>query len=437
MIVEGLFFVYNEKDGRLHMRKFEMENKSIERITIEEAKQLILEKTAAISETEEIDILDASGRILAQDMVSEIDNPPFPRSPIDGYACRAEDVQSASQDNPVFLQVLEEVDAGQYSQVKVGKGQAVRIMTGAAIPKGCDCCIMQEHTDYGEKTAAVYQGVPAWTNFCNQGEDFKKGATMLLKDTRMSYVEAGILASMGRGRVRVYRQPRVAVLTTGDEVTTPGQPLLPGKIYNSNQTMLAVRMRELGIRPALVETVKDNPSEMAKKLKEAAKTADIIITTGGVSVGKKDIMHEALAEAGAERIFWRLSAKPGSPTLFSVLHEAGETADKDVPVMSLSGNPFGAAANFELLIRPMLAKMTRDATRNPVYVQAVMADSFPKASGMRRFIRGILKDGKVYMPKGLHSSGVLSSLKDCNCMVDIPAGTGALREGDTVKVLII
>lgn len=420
---------FSNINDKARYQQLQGEKQIMENVEIEQAQKLILERTKILQETELVGILDAGGRILAQDMTAEIDNPPFNRSPIDGYACRSEDVKQASREHPVYLQVLEEIDAGHYSEVKVGKGQAVRIMTGAAIPEGCDCCIMQEHTDYGDEKAAVYEGVSAWTNFCYRGEDFKKGTLMIKKDTKLGYVETGILASMGCAEAVVYRHPKVSVLTTGDEVTSPGQPLQPGKIYNSNLTMLVVRLRELGIRPVLAKTISDDPELMGKALKDAAAQSDLIITTGGVSVGKKDILHKAVQVSGSERVFWRVIAKPGTPVLFSVC--------EGVPVISLSGNPFGAAANFEMLIRPALAKMTRDESLNPVVSQAVMADPFFKESKRRRFIRGILKDGQVYMPSGLHSSGVLSSLQGCNCIVDIPAGSGALKPGDPVKVVLI
>ena len=283
----------------------------MENITLEQAVSLILEHAVVIGDTEELPLLELSGRVLAADMLAPMDNPPFDRSPVDGYACRAEDLKSATKEQPVRLDVLEEVDAGQYSHKTVCQGQAVRIMTGAAIPAGCDCCIRQESTDYGETVVQVYAGVPAWTNYCYKGEDFKKGTLLIKKGTRLSYTEAGIIASMGYAKAPVYRSPRVALLTTGDEVTPPGQPLLEGKIYNSNQTMLAVRMRELGIQPFIIDSIEDDPEKMAAALREASDKADIIITTGGVSVGKKDIMHEALPRTGAERVFWRILLKPG------------------------------------------------------------------------------------------------------------------------------
>lgn len=401
----------------------------MEGVTVEKAVELILRCTAPIVRTEEVPLFEVSGRVIAQDMISQIDNPPFDRSPIDGYACRSADIRGASKDTPVLLSVIGEVDAGQYMESVVQSGQAVRIMTGAPVPKGCDCCIRQESTDYGESIVRIYEEVKPWGNYCYRGEDFKRGATLVKEGTKLSYAEAGILASMGSANAVVYQKPRIALLTTGDEVINPGEKLSPGKIYNSNQTMLAVRMREMGIVPFMAEAVPDEPASMAAALEKAAEEADIIITTGGVSVGKKDIMHEALPLMGAERIFWRVLLKPGTPTIFSVY--------KGIPIISLSGNPFGAAANFELLIRPMLAKMMHDKTLVPVRRTAIMADEFSKASHGRRFIRAIWNNGRVYMPGGLHSSGVLASLRGCNCMVDIQPGNKGLRPGDEVEVVLL
>ena len=184
--------------------------------------------------------------MLAKDMIAGFDNPPFDRSPVDGYACKVEDITDASESHPVQLTVLEEIDAGQYSRVTVEKGQAVRIMTGAAIPKGCDCCVRQEDTDYGEETVRIFRPTGQWQNYCYQGENFKNGTVLLKKGDKIGFIEAGILASMGVIKVKVYRRVRAAVLTTGDEVMAPGKRLIPGKIYDCNQGLLAARMKEFG-----------------------------------------------------------------------------------------------------------------------------------------------------------------------------------------------
>ena len=408
----------------------------MEGISVEQAMEQILQYTPVINETEEVELNKAGGRILAQDMVAEFNNPPFDRSPVDGYACKAEDLAGASSEHPVKLKVMEEVDAGQYSERVMESGQAVRIMTGAAIPKGCDCCIFQEDTDYGEETVEIYREVKQWDNYCVAGEDFKKGTTLLKKGTHIGYVEAAVLAGMGAAKVPVYRRPKVVLLTTGDEVVEPGNPLPAGKIYNSNMTMLSARMMELGIEPFYMEAVKDNPQVMAEKIKEIAEQADMIITTGGVSVGKKDIMHESIRLIDAERIFWRVNMKPGMPTLFSVYENA---SGGKVPVISLSGNPFGVAVTIELLIRPALEKMMQNPAIGLKEVTGVMADDFMKGIKGRRFIRAYWENGRFHLPNGLHSNGVLSSMAGCNCLIDTKTmedkESKSLKTGDKVSAV--
>jgi len=408
----------------------------VEGISVEQAMEQILQYTPVINETEEVELNKAGGRILAQDMVAEFNNPPFDRSPVDGYACKAEDLAGASSEHPVKLKVMEEIDAGQYSERVVESGQAVRIMTGAAIPKGCDCCIFQEDTDYGEETVEIYREVKQWDNYCFAGEDFKKGTTLLKKGTHIGYVEAAVLAGMGAAKVPVYRRPKVVLLTTGDEVVEPGNPLPAGKIYNSNMTMLSARMMELGIEPFYMEAVKDNPQVMAEKIKEIAEQADMIITTGGVSVGKKDIMHESIRLIDAERIFWRVNMKPGMPTLFSVYENA---SGGKVPVISLSGNPFGVAVTIELLIRPALEKMMQNPAIGLKEVTGVMADDFVKGIKGRRFIRAYWENGRFHLPNGLHSNGVLSSMAGCNCLIDTKTMEDkeckSLKTGDKVSAV--
>ena len=408
----------------------------MEGISVEQAMEQILQYTPVINETEEVELNKAGGRILVQDMVAEFNNPPFDRSPVDGYACKAEDLAGASSEHPVKLKVMEEIDAGQYSERVVESGQAVRIMTGAAIPKGCDCCIFQEDTDYGEETVEIYREVKQWDNYCFAGEDFKKGTTLLKKGTHIGYVEAAVLAGMGAAKVPVYRRPKVVLLTTGDEVVEPGNPLPAGKIYNSNMTMLSARMIELGIEPFYMEAVKDNPQVMAEKIKEIAEQADMIITTGGVSVGKKDIMHESIRLIDAERIFWRVNMKPGMPTLFSVYENA---SGGKVPVISLSGNPFGVAVTIELLIRPALEKMMQNPAIGLKEVTGVMADDFVKGIKGRRFIRAYWENGRFHLPNGLHSNGVLSSMAGCNCLIDTKTmedkESKSLKTGDKVSAV--
>lgn len=401
----------------------------MEGVTVEQALELILDHVNAINDVEEVELLHAAGRILARDMVAGFDNPPFDRSPIDGYACRSADVAGASEASPVRLKVMEEIDAGQYSEREVQAGQAVRIMTGAAIPTGCDCCIRQEDTDYGENMVEIYRSEDIWGNYCFRGEDFKKGTVLLKQGTRLGFVEAGILASMGQDKVPVYRLPRIAVLTTGDEVVEPGSLLAPGKIYNSNQALLAARLLDFGVQLVHVSAIPDVPSAMTEALKEVSQDVDLIVTTGAVSVGKKDIMHEALAQIGAERVFWRVKVKPGMPTLFSVY--------QGVPVLSLSGNPFGVAVMVELLARPMIQKMKQDDSLGLVRVHGTLLDDFKKTSRGRRLVRAIWDQGTFHLPDGLHSNGVLASMAGCNCLIDVKPGSPALKAGEELDAILL
>lgn len=401
-----------------------------DRVSLEEAAAALLERCGAIGDVETVPILDCGGRILAEDVRASFDNPPFDRSPVDGYAVRSADISGASRENPAALQVIGEVDAGGWSGERVGPGQAMRIMTGAPIPEGADCCVYQEQTDYGEERVLVYQPCQAWKNYCFKGEDIRAGALVLREGTALTYVEAGILAGLGRERVNVYRRVRVAVFASGDELAEPGTALAPGKIYDNNLYFLAARLREWGAAVTALERVADRPEAMAERLLWARESADLIITTGGVSVGKKDIMHEALALAGATRLFWKIRMKPGMPTIGSVL---GGT-----PVLSLSGNPFGALADCELLARPMLARLGRNPALNPAAGEAVMPQGFPKASPSRRFLRGVWENGQVRIPEvKKHASGILSSMSGCNCLVDIPAGTESVEPGGRVRVIFL
>ena len=401
-----------------------------ERISVEEAADCIMDFVMPVAESEEVPLLESMGRIVSKDMRADLDNPPFDRAPVDGYACRACDTAGASSGHPVKLQVVVEINAGQFSMDSIGPGQAVRIMTGAAIPEGCDCCIRQEDTDYGESEVEIYRELKPHDNYCDKGEDFRSGTLMVKQGEKISYVEVGNLAAMGCSRVPVYRKPRIALFTTGDEVTLPGQPLLQGKIYNSNYYLLAARLKTLGVEPMWTDSLMDDREQVAGAIQKAVlEGADLIITTGGVSVGKKDIIHDSLERLGARKIFWKVKLKPGTPTVFSIY--------RGIPVISLSGNPFGAITNVELIIRPVLAKMTGDPSLPAAAAEAVMADAFPKASQGRRFIRAACRAGKVYLPDGLHSSGVLSSMKGCNCLVDIAPGTLSLEAGDRVKIWML
>ena len=402
----------------------------MEGILLEEALKLILDKVHIITDTVNTAVGEAGGRILAEDVYAPLDNPPFPRSPVDGYAVSVMDIKEAGQEHPAELKVTGCVYAGDDGQsCSLKPGEAYRIMTGAPFPEGADTAVKQEDTDFGEDVVKIYKSQKAYDNYCFQGEDYKKGCLLLKKGTRLTFAEQGILSGIGYTEIPVFRKPIVRIFTTGDELCPPGVPLKPGKIYDSNGMMVSSRLKELGIAPKSVLHQPDSEENLAQALREAAKDADVIITTGGVSVGKKDILHGALKKLGAEKIFWRIRLQPGMPTIFSVY--------QDTCILSLSGNPFGAMANLELLFRPVLAKMTGDESCLMEKRHGVMKTDFPKKSRVRRFVRAVYKDGNVSFPQGIYSSGAIGALRGCNCLLDIPAGTEGIRAGEKVTVWML
>lgn len=376
--------------------------------------------------TKEVGLPDALGRILAKDAVAQYDQPPFPRSPLDGYALRAADTKNAGPQAPVCLEVVGETCAGQIYSGRIKEGQALRIMTGAPIPEGADTVVKQENTDCGEETVKVYESLEPFSNYCRAGEDYEKGEVLLEKGTKLDGIALGILAGMGMETVSVLPRPCVGVISTGDELCSPGQELPPGRIYDSNRYLIGGRLKELGLTPAFSLHCDDSAQKMVQLIKEKAQTAQLIITTGGVSVGKKDILHEVIRLLGARRLFWKVELKPGSPALAAVY--------KDTMLICLSGNPFAAAANFELLVRPVIAGLTGDPSWVMQKKQARFHGAFAKKSGRRRFIRAYYEDGGVSIPRQKHASGILSTFAGCNCLIDIEKGNEGLKEGDTVWV---
>lgn len=374
--------------------------------------------------TESLPLGRALGRILAADVSAPLDHPPFDRSPLDGYALRSADLAGATRDHPAVLEVVDTMYAGDQARIPVKPGQAVRIMTGAMLPPGCDCVVPQEDTDRGNPVS-VFASLKPFQNYVYQGEDYRKGTLLLGKGTRLDAAALGVLASAGLTDAEVCRRPRVGLLTTGDEVVSPGTPLPAGKIYGSNQMLLAARLAELGFERETTHRG-DDPSAVAETMEELLNTCDVLLTTGGVSVGDKDIFHQALPLLGAERIFWRVNLKPGTPAMYSVY--------QGKPILSLSGNPFAAFTTFELLARPLLAALSGE--EGPRWGEGVLDTPFPKASPRRRFIRGRYENGHITLPEG-HSSGMLTSLVGCNCLTELPAGSPPAEAGTRVRILLL
>lgn len=398
-------------------------------IELEQAIDLLLAHAAPVRETERVPLLDAVGRTAAEEVRAGFDNPPFDRSPLDGYTFAAASTRAASAEHPVRLNVIGEECAGDFFAGTVGAGECVRIMTGGAIPAGCDCVVRQE--DVREDGDAIHVSFPSepYENYCYAGEDIKKGVLLIQKGQVITAAHIAVLASEGYGDVSVYRRVRAAVASTGDELLQPGESLQPGKIYNSNLYLLAGRLKELGAEVTVLGSVPDDVERAAEVIASYADRVDLFLTSGGVSVGKKDIMHGVVPALGAERLFWRVCMKPGAP---AIAYTRGAMLG-----IALSGNPFAAYATFELMARPVLARLSGRSEVLPIRRRAVLADAFPKDCPGRRFLRARIEaDGRVSLPDQ-HESGTLFSAAGCNAFVDVPAGTKPLPAGTEVDIVVL
>ncbi len=398
-------------------------------IELEQAIEILLAHTAPVSDTEEVSLLNAVGRVAAEELCAGFDNPPFDRSPLDGYTFAAVSTRTATAERPVTLRVIAEECAGAFFDGTVGAGECVRIMTGGAIPKGCDCVVRQEDVREDGDTILVPFTSESYENYCYAGEDIKKGTVLIRRGQRIRAAHLAVLASEGYGAVRVYRRVRVAVASTGDELLQPGEPLRPGKIYNSNLYLLAGRLKELGAEVTVLGSVPDDVEKAAEVIASYADAVDVFLTSGGVSVGKKDIMHGVVPALGAERLFWRVCMKPGAP---AIAYTRGKMLG-----IALSGNPFAAFATFELMAKPALLRLAGQTDVLPARRRGVLADAFPKACLGRRFLRARMEaDGRVSLPDQ-HESGSLFSAAGCDAFVDVPAGTEPLAAGTEVEVVIL
>lgn len=390
----------------------------MENISLETAIELLTAHVAAIDDTEDVALIDSVRRVVAENYFATFDNPPFNRSPLDGYALN-------SAETPGEFKIIGEECAGDFFTGNVNRGECLRLMTGAAIPGDCDCVIRQEDVEIDGDKIFVAQKLHHHENFCFAGEDIKAGAQLVAAGTKLTAAHVAILASQGVAKVKVYRAPKIAIASTGDELIAPDEKLSAGKIYNSNIYLLMSRLIELGFIPKTLKNLQDDVGTIIEKI--SALNVDLLITTGGVSVGKKDIMHDVVKKIG-ERIFWRIEMKPGAPVI-------GWTFGKTLGI-ALSGNPFAAYATFELLARPVIAKLSR---RNEILYKrsrGVLVDDFPKKSFGRRFIRARFDDDKIFLPTR-HESGNLFSAVGCNCLIDIPAGSDTLKAGDEVEIILI
>lgn len=395
------------------------------RISLEQALNILMDHVTH-GKTERKTLEDCLGLVLSEDVYALLDMPPFSRSAQDGYALCSKDSIGATGENPVKLKVTGKIYAGDHLDVQVRPGEAVRIMTGAMVPVGADCVLRQEDTDEGEDVVQIYKEVEPSCSICFKGEEYKKGHTLLHAGTKIDAAALAVASGNGIMELPVYRRVKAAVVSSGSEVVEPGTPLTPGKIYNTNTVYMKARLHQLGAQVMMSRTVGDELEIMEEALKEAANQAELVITTGGVSVGQKDLTEEALLSIGAEILFHGIAIKPGMPTL---------AAEKDgVLFIGLPGNPFSAAIPFEMFVREILSLKMGDPDLKLRREALTAVTGFSKNSRRRRFLRGKAEGKEVWLPDQ-QANGQMRSMVGCNCLIEIPAGSGPVKAGDKVEVL--
>jgi len=403
-------------------------HENIELIELEDAIALLVKHIQPQTNTKNVNLMEALNHHLAEDIFSSFPVPSFNRAAVDGYAVKSELTQGATKENPVKLKVLAEINAGDFIEsLTYEEGQVVRIMTGAPIPDGFDSVIKQEDTDYGEEEALIFMEIKPFTNYGKIGEDISEGQLILKKSTRLTPVHIGILASLGVSKVAVLKPLKVGIFSSGSELAEINEPLEAGQIYDINRYVISSRLKEMNVQLIFSHLISDNIDMFTNSIKNTINSVDILITTGGVSVGKKDIMHGVMATLGAKRLFWRINMRPGTPVLVNTYTEK--------LILSLSGNPFGALTTFELLFRPMLSAFTDSSAYQYKRVKATLMNDFPKVSVQRKFIRARYESGQVFLIDEKHESSVLSSMANCNCFIDIKANTPKLKKGMEVEII--
>ena len=395
------------------------------RISLEQALNILMDHVTH-GKTERKTLEDCLGLVLSEDVYALLDMPPFSRSAQDGYALCSKDSIGATGENPVKLKVTGKIYAGDHLDVQVRPGEAVRIMTGAMVPAGADCVLRQEDTDEGEDVVQIYKEVEPSCSICFKGEEYKKGHTLLHAGTKIDAAALAVASGNGIMELPVYRRVKAAVVSSGSEVVELGTPLTPGKIYNTNTVYMKARLHQLGAQVMMSRTVGDELEIMEEALKEAANQAELVITTGGVSVGQKDLTEEALLSIGAEILFHGIAIKPGMPTL---------AAEKDgVLFIGLSGNPFSAAIPFEMFVREILSLKMGDPDLKLRRETLTAVTGFSKNSRRRRFLRGKAEGKEVWL-SDQQANGQMRSMVGCNCLIEMPAGSGPVKAGDKVEVL--
>jgi molybdopterin molybdotransferase len=380
----------------------------------------------------EYGITEAEGCVLAENVTAGSALPPFDNSAMDGYAVRSEDVVKASPDTPVVLPVTGEVAAGDTGAYAVAPGTCMRITTGAKLPAEADAVIPVEQTDGGVARVAIRATAEPGSAVRYRGGDAREGEVLLPAGTRLGTMQIAVLAASGRSRAPVYPRPRVVVLSTGNELTEPGTPLAPGKIWESNSFMLAAAAREAGCLAFRQGPVPDDPRELLPAIEDQLLRADLIVTSGGVSMGgEHDVVKETLSQLGTVQ-FRKVAMQPGMPQGF------GTIGDDQTPIFTLPGNPVSAYVSFQLFVVAALGALQGDRQRRLPSVRATVTKPLRSSPGRRSFLRGVLDQAAgTVTPLTGQGSHQVATLGRANALIVVPEWVVQMREGDEAEVILL
>jgi molybdenum cofactor synthesis domain-containing protein len=403
-------------------------------LTLEEAKAVLSQHfTPKPIGTEEVSLLEAYNRVLSEDVISDLNIPPFNRSTVDGYAVKAQDTFGAEENKPVMLKICGEINIGELPKIKIADGETAEIVTGAPIPEGADAVVMLEHTERKDDVLYIYNAVVKDENVMKAGADIRKGENVLKAGKLLGSKEIGVLAALGKRKIQVYKTPNVAVLSTGAEISELGTKLLPGKIYDINAYSLSTAVAENCGTPIYLGVFPDDEFKLHKVLKNALASADVILTSGGVSVGPTDVIPKTLDSLGKPGVIINgIAIKPGKPTTIAIVDGK--------PIFSLPGHPTSALLVFYLLVRPIIQSMAGLKRRKILKVKAFASARMISAKGRRTFIMVKLKRDKSNrllaepVPTGL--SGAITTMARANGFVEIPENQQFVDENEKVVVCL-
>ncbi len=395
-------------------------------LRVAEARQRICQRVGRISGRETLALRSALGRVLYKPVVSGIDVPLHANSAMDGYALRGKDLPTSGVKT---LEIVGSLVAGGRFEGAVGQDQCIRIMTGAPLPAGTDTVVMQEQAEATDDRILIDAGHRPGQNVRLAGEDLRNGETVLEKGRQLTPADMGIIASLGVPEVEVYRLPRVTFFSTGDELRSLGEVLVPGDVYDSNRYSLHGMLTRSGVQLRDMGVVRDDAAAMREALQDAASNSDIVITSGGVSVGDADYVKRVLTEIG-EMSFWKIAMKPGRPLTFGEIGGAF--------MFGLPGNPVAVMVTYYQFVQPALQYFMGMSDNSPIRVRARSTEAIRKRSGRTEFIRGVLKNdaagGLVVRRTGQQGSGVLRSMSLANCFIVLPEDNDGVAAGDEVSV---